>query len=64
VVAWLSLLALQQRQKGAEFVITARAVQWLEERVPAFAAAWPRFVQQVQATPLPAAAGFAGYLVR
>lgn len=64
VVAWLSLLALQQRQKGAEFVITARAVQWLEERVPAFAAAWPRFVQQVQATPLPADAGFAGYLVR
>lgn len=64
IVAWLSLLTLQQQKKGAALVITARAVQWLEGRVPAFAAAWPLFVQQMHVVPLAAGTGIVGFVVR
>ncbi len=63
IVGWLSLLAMQQQQKGARLVITDRAVLWLTARVPSFAAAWPQFVKQAKAERLPATAGIDGVVV-
>lgn len=63
IVAWLGLLALQARQQQARFVVTDLAVAWLGERLPAFAIAWPKFVQQAAAVRLDPATGLAGVVV-
>ena len=60
---WLGLLALQAKQQQARFVVTDRAVAWLGERLPAFAQAWPKFVQQSAAVRLDPPIGIAGVVV-
>ncbi|MCA8978281.1 MAG: glycosyltransferase family 39 protein [Planctomycetes bacterium] len=61
ITAWLSMLHRQARQAGARFVITDRAVAWMTDRAPRFAAAWPMFLQLSGAERLAASAGIAGY---
>lgn len=63
VVAWLHLLRAQARQKGARLVVTDRAVAWLGEQLPAFAAAWPVFAQQTSAGRLQPQTGVAGVAI-
>lgn len=65
VVAWLGgVIRADAARRGAALVVTDRAVAWLGERLPAFAAAWPGFVQQAGAERLPADSGIAGVVVR
>lgn len=60
---WLTLLLAQARDRQKRFVITDRAVSWLAERVPAFAAGFELFRTRSGARRLPAAAGIDGYVI-
>ena len=63
VSGWLTLLVAQARARQARFVVTDRAVQWLSERVPAFAAGFEQFRTALDARRLPADAGIDGFVV-
>jgi len=65
IAGWLAGVILKGvRDRGAQLVVTDRAVQWLIARLPAFGAAWEAFGKQAGAVRLPAEAGIAGVVVR
>lgn len=64
VVAWLlGVIRADAVRRGARLCITDQAVDYLTTRLPAFAAAWPQFLQVSRAERLPPAVGIAGVRV-
>ncbi len=64
IAGWLQLVAMECRTAGARLVVTRAAVQWLDSRLPGFAAAWQTFAESAAARPLDVATGLDGYVVQ
>jgi len=55
--------ALKARQRGARFVVTDRAVEWMSQRVDGFAALWSRLTPAAVVERLPTVTGIEGLIV-